>query len=411
VALPAALLGAYFLVLLSQEPSEQRWPWLKAQLRSMHLVTGLPLLLAIAAPWYVAMVVFDGRDPEGLLFWQRFFVHDHFKRLLSGVHSTTPGGTFTYFIEQTGYGIFPWVALVPGALNLGTGYFGERRGLGRRGGSSPQSCLSPHTLSPHTRLRIFLCLWVAITFALFTSAATKFHHYILPMLPGLAGLIGLYVDRLWRERFEGQAATLLAGAVLLALVGRDLFLTPRRLVDLFTYNYDRPYPLELLTGALHPSLPTVTPLRMLALCVVAGAGISLLAALRQHRAWAFFAFWLKALGLAVWFSWSHWVDLSHHWTQRDLFWRYHAQRRPDEPIAAFLMDWKGETFYSRNQVIQLKAHNYQRDTPRFVARPGREWVLSEHSRVNALKQLIGPNYRVTTVDPALNNKFVLLRIE
>ena len=35
-----------------------------------------------------------------------------------------------------------------------------------------------------------------------------------------------------------------------------------------------------------------------------------------------------ALVFALWFNWSHWVDLSHHWTQRDQFWRYYTQRKP-----------------------------------------------------------------------------------
>ena len=61
-----------------------------------------------------------------------------------------------------------------------------------------------------------------------------------------------------------------------------------------------------------------------------------------------------ALGFALWFSWSHWVDLSHHWTQRDLFWRYYDRRKPGEPIVAYMMDWQGETFYSRNTVKQIK---------------------------------------------------------
>ena len=52
------------------------------------------------------------------------------------------------------------------------------------------------------------------------------------------------------------------------------------------------------------------------------------------------AFWALALGFALWFNWSHWVDLSHHWTQRDLFWRYYAQRKPGEPIAAYMMNWR-----------------------------------------------------------------------
>ena len=49
------------------------------------------------------------------------------------------------------------------------------------------------------------------------------------------------------------------------------------------------------------------------------------AAVRARIPELFGAFWAFALALAVWLGWSHWVALSHHWTQRDLLWRYHAQ--------------------------------------------------------------------------------------
>ena len=47
------------------------------------------------------MFAFDGRDAEGLSFFQRFIVHDHFARLGSGVYSSTPGGTFTFKIDSS----------------------------------------------------------------------------------------------------------------------------------------------------------------------------------------------------------------------------------------------------------------------------------------------------------------------
>jgi len=49
------------------------------------------------------MFGFGGRDDEGKTFFERFIVHDHFKRPAQGVHTTTPGGTFTYFVEQIGF--------------------------------------------------------------------------------------------------------------------------------------------------------------------------------------------------------------------------------------------------------------------------------------------------------------------
>ncbi|MBX7102112.1 MAG: dolichyl-phosphate-mannose--protein mannosyltransferase, partial [Myxococcaceae bacterium] len=114
------------------------------------------------------------------------------------------------------------------------------------------------------------------------------------------------------------------------------------------------------------------------------------------------------LAFTLWFNWFHWVDLSHHWTQRDQFWRYFRQRQPDEPITAFLMNWRGETFYSRNTVKQIKDNNllYQ-----YAQQPGRKWALVEHNRLGILRNAIGQDKRVTLIDKDLNNKFVLVTIE
>jgi len=124
------------------------------------------------------------------------------------------------------------------------------------------------------------------------------------------------------------------------------------------------------------------------------------------------AFFSTAVALitawVLWFNWSHWVQLTHHWTQRDQFWRYYAQRRPGEPITAFLMNWRGETFYSRNTVKQIKDNNllYQ-----YAQQPGREWALVEHNRLGILKSAVGADKNVTLIKKDLNVKFVLTTVE
>jgi len=86
------------------------------RLRRLRLITGALIVLAIAAPWYLTLFAFPGKDDEGKSFFERFIIHDHFKRLVSGVYTSTPGGTFTYFIEQLGFDCFPWVFALPGAI-------------------------------------------------------------------------------------------------------------------------------------------------------------------------------------------------------------------------------------------------------------------------------------------------------
>lgn len=492
-----------------QEPMPVLW----GQMYRMRLGSGILLFLAVAAPWYLTLSLFEGVDDESKVFWYRFFVHDHLNRLAAGVHTTTPGGTFIYFIEQGGYAIFPWVALLPGALALAT-----RLRL-----------RSPHKAD---HLALIGLLWAGFTFTLMGLSATKFHHYVFPVLPGLAILLALFVDRLWEEGVAPHAVSLLLGLVLFVLVGKDLAANPKAFTDLFVYNYDRPYPWDLVTRpiAMFASRPLwvgdlVTlvlvaagvwlalelwsskqrPVHMVAVAAaLLGVGLALLAsmatrgrlqafspagvalalvggwvalqarkapaesrsslgtlagtlllvgaalfvrglrigfqgdallvalsqpmnvkavlgfvftvaggllcvaAVQRSRTLLFGTFWALAAGFALWFNWGHWVDLSHHWTQRDLFWRYYEQRKPDEPIAAFLMNWRGETFYSRNTVKQIRETG--KLTP-FVNQPGREWVLVEHNRLNLLRQAAGEGKVVTPVDRDINNKFLLVTVE
>src|SRR5258707_2577282 len=86
-----------------------------------------------------------------------------------------------------------------------------------------------------------------------------------------------------------------------------------------------------------------------------------------------------ALSFAVFCGWFHWRKLSPHWSQRDLFWAYYQDSTPDEPVGAYLMNWRGETFYSRNTVRQIGGGSAANtDLATFMAQPGkRKWLLVE----------------------------------
>ncbi len=363
---------------------KERPPELFAMAYDMRLGTGILLFLAVCLPWYYEMFTFWRLDDESKSYWFRFIIHDHFARLLSGVHTTTPGGDFTYFILQGGYAMFPWVALIPAAIAT----------LGRarpRGGTGFDG------------VALIATLWFAFSFVLLGGSATKFHHYTFPMLPPMAIAMGLFIDKLWEEGLERHAMVLLFGVPLFVLVGKDLIATPKNFTDLFVYNYDRPYPQKEVVerfgvqGILRNGM------------VLVGLAVGLFAVLRS-KVGVFGSTLAGVMAFALWFNWSHWVDLSHHWTQRDQFWRYYSMRKPGEPIAAFLMNWRGETFYSRNTVKQIK-DNPNVGMQQYAAQPGREWSLVEHNRLPILKQAAGADKTVTMIDKDLNNKFVLVTIE
>ena len=499
-------------------------PFLWGQFYRMKLGTGILVFLAVAGPWYAKLFLFEGVDEDGHKFWYRFLVHDHLNRLAAGVHTTTPGGSFIYFIEQGGYAMFPWVALLPGVIAVIS-----RAKL--RGGDK------------RDQLAILALAWALFSFGLVSLSATKFHHYVFPVLPPVAILIGLYVDRLWEEGIAAHAVTLMMGLLVFIMVGKDLSNTPKNFTDLFVYNYDRPYPTDLvdkpmsffgrprammlrdvaailligfgmyfaadafrakqrlvgaratglalflLGGALllaanskgqlststavglavslvgayllfeifrekregRPALigvlvlvgaaaaglifyglnitfrnkgggplvpdavevPLLQPVNLklaLGMAFTVAGGVCTIAALQRSRTLLFGSFLGLSVAFALWFNWGHWVELSHHWTQRDLFWKYYRQRgSPDEPIAAFLMNWRGETFYSRNMVKQIKDNSI---LGRFANQRGREWVLVEHNRFGILKSAVGADKTVTQMsDRETNNKFVLVKIE
>lgn len=391
-------------------------------LARLRLLTGPLVTLLVMAPWYGTMIAFRGVDDESKTFFTRFIIHDHFKRLgidpaskqfINGVHTTTPNTTWTYYVEQLGFGLFPWVALVPGAL------------AGALSPSAPDD-----GATRRAKARLFVIAWAVTSFAFFAFAATKFHHYAFSILPPLAVLVGLYAERVLEEGVRPHALALLAGGVIFAAVAQNLVMEPAHLANLYVYNYERPYPLQELTPALGP-VPWGAGVRALAGWVsdaalanvrrsfvflfAAAAAAALLGTVRRRaqpegaseRHWFVGALALLSFAFAVYVSAYHWRKLTPHWTQRDLFWTYHAESAPTEPIGAYLMNWRGETFYSRNTVRQIKEAQDLRD---FVARPGREWVLVEHNRLAGLKSTIGSGYKVRETD-RINNKFTLVVIE
>jgi 4-amino-4-deoxy-L-arabinose transferase-like glycosyltransferase len=130
-------------------------PW-----RRLHIVPGLVVFLAIAAPWFVAVSL---ANPE---FPRFFFVHEHFERFLTTEHRRVQ--PFWYFAPILVAGLIPWSTIAvhgwvegwkrpgPGALHAGR----------------------------------FLALWAIVIFAFFSASGSKLPSYILPVIPALAVLAG-----------------------------------------------------------------------------------------------------------------------------------------------------------------------------------------------------------------------------
>ncbi len=458
--------------------SSNRWSLLLAG--RLRVALGSLALLTASMPWFVAMYIRHGTG-----FTDRLVIHDHLDRLAAGVHGDT--GSIQYFIQQLGYGTYPWFALAPLAF---AGFLRLRP--------------SGVTLSPIEKRRretvVLLGLWFAASFTLYSAMITKFHHYVFPSSPPMALLIGVLLDRMlvgpperpldtrrlcalalallaplplvlgvaglrgdvrgvipvnlppakeavwvlqhpWNSGAcvgllllgllcfgaafrlygrpsgpapvaeglgpRGLGAGLIAASVLCAFAGRDLsWTTPQRpagserLIDLFIYNYTRPFPAYLDFRAAFTGFAVVASL------------LIALAAVRTLRP----LLTLGLVGLCLWFSLFYldlyMIDLSPHWSQRELVARYYKERKgPSEPLVAWQMNWKGENFYTGNRVAVFVDLNNKAMLDWIAKNKGTTaYFVLEHARLPRFKSLIGGRRMKQLTTERDNNKFVLVRV-
>jgi 4-amino-4-deoxy-L-arabinose transferase-like glycosyltransferase len=175
--------------------------------RKLAIGTGLPLFLAIAAPWFVAIARVQ---PDFLAF---FFVHEHFTRFLTNEHQRFQ--PWWGFVPILLVGTMPWTLPMLSGL---------RDALRRRESRDEFAADA------------FLAIWCVVVFVFFSLSHSKLFLYILPMLPALALLGGRYLSELSPRAVMRQLAViaLIAFAVLVitpfaARIGRTKY--PPELID------------------------------------------------------------------------------------------------------------------------------------------------------------------------------------
>jgi 4-amino-4-deoxy-L-arabinose transferase-like glycosyltransferase len=192
--------GIIFLFLLSAGR-------LKETVREMRLVEGAAIFLVLAAPWYIAEFMANGKE-----YFDAFFVKHNFNRY-AGVNSGH-GGSLFYFVPVILLGFFPWSAFLP--WTVGRVF-------------RPSEIRSYRAGPRRAHLPLFAAIWFALVFFFFSLSGTKLPGYILPLFPAMAILVGLW----WGEVFdavrrpqEGETTSPLSGfkgmrlgSVLLGVIG------------------------------------------------------------------------------------------------------------------------------------------------------------------------------------------------
>jgi hypothetical protein len=176
-----------------------------------------------------------------------------------------------------------------------------------------------------------------------------------------------------------------------------------RLVHLFTYNYERPWPETL---DFTPALWAFT---------TAASLFTLLLMLERVRRAMALSLTVVAIAFAAWGIDVYWMQLSQHWSQRELMVAFERER-VDEPgqLIAYQLNWKGENFYRGNEVAAFVSSG--RRFQQWLDEQKKEghktfYFVLQHTRTRTLRAELGePTAFEELTSEALNNKFVLVRV-
>ena len=208
-----------------------------------------------------------------------------------------------------------------------------------------------------------------------------------------------------RRSERAISAAVACGACVCAFVGRDLSWASgtrpvgyERLIHLFVYNYGRPWPEQFDYRAMLTGFAVVATLWAASM------------ALRGLRPVAIGGLFGVALAFTIWCLDVYLIDLSPHWSQRQLMKRYYSERvGPGEPLVAWQMNWKGENLYTGNRAaVFMDLDNAKVKHWMDERRGTRAFFVLEHSRMRAFRRLMGQRAVTELTTRRDNNKFVLV---
>lgn len=403
----------------------------------LQLLRGIPLFFVTVAPWYVAMFC-----RHGMPYYQRFIIHDHFNRVGAGVHEIDTG-TFEYFVKWLGYGMFPWAAFLPLALIGAVGWLRGERNVDL---STPEGFRE--SALGQLKVMAFLWFLVSF-FVFTLSATRFHHYILpgVPALGILIGCY--LVDLRRDDSPQARLHVVLALAVFVALaVNLGSEYQNLRNMFTYKYDRPLPENLPTDWAATvawasdpNPILPwSQTPfarhvgpmvaqilnipwLRYDVFMKIAGTlgGLGLLLMLRARL--RTIGLWLLGGTAALTAFWAlNWYmpTLAPHWSQKYLFEAYYGdchlhpnppaiqdaytplvrkvglgfiadffdaqpKRVCEEDIVSWLITWRGETFYSSNEIRPLNKATQLEPYLREMNRGKAFYALLERGRTSGFE--------------------------
>jgi 4-amino-4-deoxy-L-arabinose transferase-like glycosyltransferase len=196
IVLPGLILSSFLLYLGR----------LQQVLCEMPLVLGGSLFLLLTVPWYVLVILANGRA-----YLDSFFGYHNIDRFTSTVNNHAGPWYFYFLVVLVGFA--PWSAWLPWAI--------ARLQILRVDGWRQQ----PRS----DQLGLFALHWLGVIFIFFTVAATKLPSYVLPLMPAAAIVVGgLTQQPRWHPRLNRWPAlmSVMAHFLLLTLLTWACFYSP-----------------------------------------------------------------------------------------------------------------------------------------------------------------------------------------
>jgi 4-amino-4-deoxy-L-arabinose transferase-like glycosyltransferase len=294
------------------------WPIVQPYMKPVgrQLLLFLVVFLVVAGPWHLGIFV---KQHHGYV--TDFLIKHNINRAGQIVNRT---GVSEFYVRVLIFGLYPWSCFLPVAIASLVGWW-KRDVLKRRA------------------LEVYLLIATLVTFAAFTISATKFAHYLSPILVPACVLIGLVIHRTLEQRHTvASRLAWIVAAMLFLLPTIDLLDEGGFTYMIGTYTMKRWVPASLAPGLYYDGL-------------IALAGVCLLASI-VVRSRVLLAGLVAAAALMGNHSSSTIIpELSRHKTMKHLCEEWKRQAPGGDPPICFFGGTKhGAFFYTENRIRKLR---------------------------------------------------------
>ncbi len=356
--------------------------------RLVHAGLGIGCLLFVAScfPWHHAMSIYRGER------WARELIFDNNLARFSSGEQKQAVGTSMFYLRTLGLAAFPWSALLP-LVAWRCARWLRTPPSSRTRSDAADGTLAKSVHASGMELRRFATLSLIVTLLTITYSATKYYHYILPVLPPLAVVIGLWLGEpapvLSRAgKVVGLALCLMSGS----LVIRELVLTPAWIAHLTTVYYKGVW----LKGA-----PATDVAGWIGLPAAIGAALLLWNKRRAGVA----SLLLSATLFTGYVLNIYLPQASGSWSQRDMFRHYFNHRDQDDRLVSWWLYHRGETYFSKGR-IWMSVRPRKKELVEYIIKSHNEeravWILTAQSARARLTKTIPRDLR-DSVEVAYEN--------